>query len=139
VPLRPYYGKIWLQTGEGITSNVWPMMYYPIYSEYLAGWTKRVSGGLFGKGVTKTFLQNRMLGDGDFTVRLTTRHHSGDGWSELRYPYASGQSLAQGWHIGVDAFDEAHMTIWYHVYGPKGIDPPYVPELGAWGYSGDVW
>jgi hypothetical protein len=139
VPLRPHYGKIWLQTGGGATSNVWPIMYYPIYSWYLGSWTKHVFGGVWGSSKNGTFLKNRNLGDGDFTLERVDRTHWSDGWSELRYPYAGGQSLQQGWHIGVSAWDHAYMKLTYVVLGPKGISPPYISELGGWGWLGDNW
>ena len=137
VPLRPYYGKVWIQRGDGVTSNVWPLMYYPIYSLYIATWVKRVSGGLFGESKNGTFLRNRSLNDPDFEVERVERHHWGDGWSEKRAPHASGQSMGQGWHIGVSAFGHANMRLLYRVKGPKGINPPYFSQLGAWGYLGD--
>lgn len=139
VPLRPHYGKIWLQTGNGTTSNVWPIMYYPIYSEYLASWTKHVFGGVWGSSKNGTFLEGHLLGDGDFTLDRVTRSHWSDGWSELRSPYAGGQSLEQGWHIGVSAAKHAYMKLTYVVVGPKGISPPYISELGGWGWLGDNW
>ena len=139
VPLRQHYGKIWIQTGEGVTSNVWPMMYKPIYGWYWATWTKHVFGGVFGKSISRTFLKDRMLGDGDFYIERAERSHWGDGWSTKQSPYASGQSLAQGWHIGVSAFGHAYMNLGYCVYGPKGIYPPYISQLGPWSYLGDDW
>ena len=139
VPLRPYYGGVWLQTGSGETSNIWPIMYYPIYSVYIATWIRRLWGGVWGNSENDTFLENRNLGDPDCTIEWVERHHWGDGWSELRSPNAGGQSLAQGYHIGVAAAGHANMELLYRVVGPKGIDPPYISELGPWGWLGDYW
>jgi hypothetical protein len=139
VGLRPYYGRVWIQTGNGATSNVWPIMFKPIYSAYFATWTKHVCGGLFGKSKDGTFLNNRRLGDADFEIEWIERHHSGDGWSDKRSPHGGGQDLEQGWHIGVAAFDHATMTLGYRLKGPKNVTPPFVIELGPWGYLGDYW
>lgn len=138
-PLRPYYGEVWIQTGSGLTSNVWPIMYYPIYSVYIASWIKHVGGGLWGASKDGTFLKDRTLADPDFIIEWVERHHWGDGWSEKRYPNAAGRNMAQGWHIGVDAGKHAYMKLLYRVKGPKGIDPPYFSDLGPWGWLGDYW
>ncbi len=139
VPLRPYYGRVWLRTGDGKTSNVWAIMYEPIYSVYIATWITYFSGGIWGYSTNETFLENRNLGDADFTVEWVERHHSGSGWSKLTSPTAGGQSLAQGYHIGCDAGHSGHMELLYRVRGPKGIWPPYISELGPWGWLGDYW
>lgn len=138
IPLRPYYGKIWLMTGAGVASNTWPIQYYPVYGIWIAMWLKRVSGGVFGNSANGTLLAGAQMGDTDFTLERVERSHSGSGWSALRSPMASGQSMAQGWHIGVGAGRHAMMSLLYRVKGPKGIPPTYFSALGAWGYLGDV-
>ncbi len=137
-PLRPYYGRIWLQTGNRKNSNIWPMMYYPIYSDYIAIWRMHAFD-IFGCSINDTFLEGRYLVDPDFTLQWIERTHSGNGWSKLQVPNASGHSLAQGYHIGVPAFQDATMSLLYRIRGPKGIAPPNVPELGPWGWLGDEW
>lgn len=139
VPLRPYYGSVWLVTGDGKISNVWPIMYEPIYSLWIATWTKDFNGGVWGYSTDETFLENRNLGDPDFTVEWVENNHSGSGWSTLTSPTARDQSFAQGYHIGCDAFRSGHMELLYRVNGPKGIPPPEISELGPWGYLGDYW
>lgn len=140
VPLRPYYGKIWLQTGNGETSNFWPIMYYPIYSWYIAwGPKEHIFGGLFGNHKDDVFLEDKILGDNDFNLEVVERHHHGSGWSKLTYPHASGQNMGQGYHMGVNAGKHANMSLLYRAYGPKGIYPPSFSDLGPWGWLGDNW
>lgn len=124
--LRPYYGKIWLQRGDGLTSNQWPMQFIPIYIVYLGGWSRDVWGGLFGKSVNGTALEDIRLNDPDFRIFYVSDSHSGDGWSTLESPYSSGQNVEQGYHIGVNAWGNAYMTIIWQMDGPKGINPPDV-------------
>jgi hypothetical protein len=139
VPLRPYYGSIWIQTGTGSTSNVWPLMYEPMYTVWAATWVRYVSGGLFGKSINSVLLSNRHLGDTDFNIEEVDHNHQGDGWSKKQSPYAGGQSLAQGYHIGMRAFKHGHMSLMYMVKGPKGFTPTHIPTLGPWGFFYDTY
>jgi len=135
-PLHSYYGEIWILTGEGVSSNVWPIMYDPVNSYYYASRIKHVFGGAFGKKVNGKFCNDKHLTDSEFSINHVARSHWGSGWSEKRSPNASGRSLEQGWHIGVRAWGHAYMKIGYQVKGPKGISPTYIEELGHWALLG---
>lgn len=133
IPLRPYNGKIWLKTAEGKISNDKPLRYIPFKQCYYAfspSW--EIFGRIAGNHKDATFLNNKTLGDNDFKVVSVRRHHWGDGWSELREPMAGGQSMAQGYHIGVDAWHHAHMDLLYIISGPKGIYPRTFDDLGPY-------
>lgn len=136
--LRPYYGRIWIRTGAGATSNTWPMMFEPIRSLYWASWTKWISGGAFGDSGDGTLLSGVVLSDLDFSIEYAECNHWGEGHAELKSPYAGGQSYSQGWHYGIPWWDNGGFSIGYRVVGPKGITPPAVSGLGPWGYVGDI-
>lgn len=138
VPLRPHYGSLWIITGAGDTSNVWPIQYMPVYSEYIAQWTRNLRGHGAGSHEDDVFLRDCGLGDPDFSIIQVDHRHSGSGWSEKRYPFAGGRDMAQGYHIGVSWAGLARMTLLYAVRGPKGIDPPYIEPLGTWTWLGDL-
>jgi len=133
-----YYGRIWLQTSNGVTSNVWPIMFYPLYSIYLGSKSEGCLGWYWGCSETDTVLDNVLLNDERFRVHKVFGTHYGDGWSELRPPHAVGQALRQGYHIGCSAFEHAVITIYYQIIGPKGITPPPVSELSPWLYCYDT-
>ena len=46
--------------------------------------------------------------------------------------------MAQGWHLGLDASDEATLTFLYRVDGPRGILPPFFSDLGPWVLFGEI-
>lgn len=133
-----YYGRIWLQTSNGATSNVWPIMFYPTYSLYIGSIRKSIEGWYFGNSKTDTVLDNVILNDERFRIYHVFRIHDMDGWSELRFPYASGHIFRQGYHIGCSAFEVAALTIYYQIMGPKGIIPPLVSALGPWLFCRDI-
>jgi hypothetical protein len=122
--LRPHYGRIWLATGDGRTSNTWPIQFVPLYREYIGSWSKHLGGGLFGDSEDGTAFDDEQLNDSDFNIFLVTSHHSGDGWSKLQSPSAGGQRIEQGYHIGVASCNSANMSIYWHLEGPVGITPP---------------
>ncbi len=136
--LRPYYGRIWIQTGGGQTSNAWPMMFSPLRSAYYASWTKWISGGAFGDSGDGICCNGVTLQDPDFQIIHVDCTHWGEGHAELKAPTAGGTSYSQGWHYGIPWWDHGGFSIGYQVNGPKGIDPPYVQQLGPWGWLGDL-
>jgi vacuolar-type H+-ATPase subunit H len=122
--LRPYFGKIWLKRGDGKTSNIWPMQFIPLYRKYTGTWSRNLEGGWHGKSENGKAFEDKQLNDADFSIFLVESNHSGDGWSELRYPFAGGQIVEQGYHIGVAAFNNANTNIFWSMKGPVGITPP---------------
>ena len=48
---------------------------------------------------------------------------------------AGGQELAQGYHIGVNAFGNAGMSLHYYLYGPQGVASPSVEGI-SWNDEG---
>ena len=142
--VRPYLGRIWIQTSNGKTSNQWFLQFVPIYTEYVAVTTDPIICGpnLFGASCDDTFLKNNdeyeWIGDPDTFVLKVEKSHTGDGWSELRAPLAFGKNLAQGYHIGVGSCENAWVDLYYHIIGPKGVDHPqtvsisYIANLGDW-------
>ncbi|MFW9889739.1 MAG: hypothetical protein ACFFER_16240 [Candidatus Thorarchaeota archaeon] len=137
--LRPYYGRVWVQTGSGATSNVWPIMFEPILSVYAAIAGAAITGGWFGGSEDGVLLRNQRIADVDFEIESVKRIHEGDGWSKLKSPNAGGKDLQQGWHIGVKAFGLAQMLLEYRLIGPKNVPTPFFEDLGPWGYLGDIW
>jgi hypothetical protein len=135
--LREYDdGRFWIVTGKGRSSNWLVAKFLPWSTIWQA--TKRISqdGGLFGGSKDGTFLSGVWIEDTAFTVQVTSEH-IGDGWSALRSPNAYGQSLAQGYHIGVGAFGSATIELNYWLSGPKCVNPPQVSGLPAWVYCTD--
>lgn len=122
--LRPYFGKIWLKRGDGKTSNIWPMQFIPFYRKYTGTWSRNLEGGWVGNSENGKAFEDQQLNDPDFSIFLVESNHSGDGWSELQYPFSGGQIIEQGYHIGVDAWDSATTTICWSMKGPVGIIPP---------------
>lgn len=132
IPLRPHYGKTWLITAAGNSSNSWPIMFSPHYVIYAATWTRSLLGGLFGSHADGIALEGKTMDDPDFVLSRVTKHHYLDGWSELRSPNAEGLKLEQGYHMGVSAFDTAQMSIIWEVKGPKNIWPPSIDGGDGW-------
>jgi hypothetical protein len=128
VSSRPFDGSVWVVSEDGKTSNELPVRTIPTYTMRNHCLVKHACGGLWGKKVDKTHLNGEKLNDPDFTVPITHSHY-GDGWSKLRNPMGGGQQLAQGYHIGVDAFDSAWMYLDYYLYGPEGIASPSIPGV----------
>jgi hypothetical protein len=125
--LRPYYGKIWIKTGTGLISNEWPLAFKPIITNYWGSISFRIDGGFSGKSINDIALDGKVLNDPDFRIEKVEKSHSGDGWSKLRSPNAIGNAFAQGYHIGVNAFGHAHLSIIYHLEGPRDVPLPAVP------------
>lgn len=140
VPLRPYYGKLWLATGSGKTSNAFPIMYYPIYSLYWLTYDQRIGSWCCGDTADGPALPGAYIGDPDFSLLYVTMNHYGDGHAELKYPNAAGQSLEQGYHMGCRGHCSGSMTIFFQAWGPKGIVPPTPSDehTGGWFYMGDL-
>lgn len=130
--LRPYYGKIWLETGSGEPSNSWPMMFEPIYSFHKASWWLNIGWDVNGTHDDRVALKKRTLGDPDFTVVNVERKHEGNGSTWLIPPHAACQILAQGYHISMPSWQGGKMKLTYTIKGPKGIQPKHIPELGPW-------
>lgn len=135
VPLRPYYGKLWLQTGSGMTSNAFPIMYYPIYSLYWLNYDQSIGSCCWGDTADGPALPGAYIGDPDFSLVAVTMNHDGDGHSELLYPMAAGQSLEQGYHMGCRGHCSASMTISFQACGPKGISPPSLNDEHTYGWA----
>lgn len=128
-----YSGRIWLRRADGARSLSRPMQFYPIYSYYLGNFDRDVYGGAVGKSIDDVAYPGEYL-PADWTIHYMDVHSTGDGWSEARAPFAGGNSLAQGYHIGVEWYHTCHFEIWYHVLGPRGITPP--DEGPPWWYTG---
>lgn len=128
--LRPYYGRVWIVSGDARTSNSWPVQFRPNHVLWCGGWLHRLGGGVFGDSENGTaFAANPQISDADFYVWDVRSTHSGDGWSSMQEPYASGRSVAQGYHMGVGAFGTAEMQLIYWIAGPMGIAAPLIPGL----------
>jgi hypothetical protein len=133
----PSDAGIWVRTLDGNHSAELPVTFAPRTWIWLAWWEKDVSGGAWGASKSGVLLSGRTLGNLSFSIEGTEAHTSGDGHGELQAPMAVGQSLAQGWHIGVEALDSARLNLLYRLSGPAEVDPPPVPELGSWGFLGE--
>jgi hypothetical protein len=143
--LRRYGGEIWVVTARRITSNAKDITFRPMLAYHIAFDGICVQAGPWGYPVTEwpvndpenlTVNNGQSLGDSDFEIINVNHWHEGDGHSELVEPHASGQSLSQGIHIGLSAFERGCAEIMYTIQGPRGIAPPSVSEL-EWGFLGD--
>lgn len=134
--LRPYSGRVWVQTGAGATSSVWPLAFEPIRVLYFGTIQDHLGGGVFGDSKNDIALEDKVLNDPDFTIESAELVHWGDGWAELRSPYAGGNSFAQGYHIGVAAWGDASVRIGYRLIGPRDVPLPVVPI--AFGIIGEI-
>jgi hypothetical protein len=145
--LRPHQGTIWVVTASGDPSNAYPARFRPVQALSRTGLQVDILAGPFGYPVTGPpvndppnleLLAGQTLGDADFEITSVQRSHQGDGHSELVAPFALGQSLAQGLHVGLGSFDRATIDITYTCQGPLGLTPPDVRDLGIWSFLGDT-
>ena len=139
VPLRPYYGRLWLITGVGTPSNAFPIMYRPIYWLVWLNYDQSVGSCCWGDTADGPALSGVFIGDPDFYLVGASPGHWGDGHGELTSPMAAGQSLEQGYHIGCRGHCSGGLTITYQVCGPKGILPPTPSDdhVTGWFIIGD--
>lgn len=145
--LRPHNGRVWVVTAAGDASNDIVLRFHPMRVLRVAETSFTVTAGALGYpppwgadplANLKPFLNGRVLNDADFTIEFAEVHHEGAGHGEARAPHASGQSLAQGWHLGLEAFDQGTMRFLYRCVGPRGIPAPFFAELGPWVVFGEV-
>jgi hypothetical protein len=135
--LASYSGWVLVQDASQTPSNIRAVAFLPVLVRYAGTFDDHLGGGLFGDSKDAVALDGEVLsGGGDFWIQRAELHHWGDGWAELRAPHASGNSFAQGFHIGVDAFDTAFVTITYRLIGPRDVPLPSVPI--AFGLLGPI-
>lgn len=141
--LRPFDGRMWMIDASGRQSNDFPVSFRPMLVLHFATMGIQVRAGLLGfpgpgDPDTSIALDGQTLDDADFDIERTESTHTGEGWSELRAPHASGQSLSQGWHMGLASRETGTIQILYRLKGPRGIQPPTIARLSPWGMLGEV-
>jgi hypothetical protein len=143
--MRSFQGAgIWVVTSSGDTSNTHPAQFRPERSTFAAQLIASRTGGRLGWPPPGTntpdsvFLEGQTLGDAAFSIFSVTLRHEGGGYSEKVAPMAGVQNLAQGVHIGLRAYEECTITLTYNCLGPRGLNPPAISGLGAWGFVGDM-
>jgi hypothetical protein len=128
--LRPHSGRIWIVREDHRSSNALPCRFQPILSLWAVWDGICAVAGPLGFSEDLPIRSGEVLGDSDFTIRTPVTHvHDGEGHSNLVAPFAGGQLLEQGIHIGLDAGEECCAEIMYAMDGPRGVSPPAVSGL----------
>jgi hypothetical protein len=124
---------IWTNRSDGAFSNYLPIRFEPAHEYYYAVFDADLKSSFGYPGVRDgVAAEGSFLADWGHRVDVTLIH-KGDGWSELRAPFADGQSLAQGFHIGNAWFEYSRIRIFYEVTSARGIPGPVQsPGLSEW-------